>query len=94
MKKKFIKNNILAQPSQMMIYQTEDGRTKLEVRLEGETVWMSQKLMAELFQKDIRTINEHLINIYEEGELLSQATIRKFRIVQKEGSREVERTFI
>ena len=91
MKKKFIKNDVGTQPSQVIIYQTEDGETKLEVRLESETVWMNQKLMSELFQKDIRTIHEHLNNIYEEGELQPQATIRKFRIVQKEGSRDVER---
>jgi len=57
------------------------------VRLQEETVWLSQKQLAELFQKDVRTINEHIKNIYEEGELQSGGTIRKFRIVQKEGDR-------
>jgi len=56
-----------------------------------ETVWLTQKLMAELFQKNVRTINEHIKNIYSEGELDPGATIRKFRIVQKEGQRNVER---
>jgi len=77
--------------SELLIYQTEDGRTRIQVRLEDETVWLTQKLMAELFQKDVRTINEHIRNIYEEGELLPETTIRKFRIVQTEGSRQVSR---
>jgi hypothetical protein len=64
---------------------------KLEVRLEQDTVWLTQKQMAELFQKDVRTINEHVTNIYEERELTKKPTIRKFRIVQKEGERIVER---
>jgi len=77
--------------SELLIYQTEDGRTRIQVRLEDETVWLTQKLMAELFQKDVRTISEHIRNIYEEGELPPEATIRKFRIVQTEGSRQVSR---
>ncbi|MEJ5377488.1 MAG: virulence RhuM family protein [bacterium] len=77
--------------SELLIYQTEDGRTRIQVRLEDETVWLTQKLIAELFQKDVRTINEHIRNIYEEGELSPEATIRKFRIVQTEGSRQVSR---
>ncbi len=77
--------------SEILIYQTEDGRTRIQVRLEDETVWLTQKLMAELFQKNVRTINEHIRNIYDEGELASEATIRKFWIVQTEGSRRVSR---
>ncbi len=77
--------------SEILIYQTEDGRTRIDVRLVNETVWLSQKLLAELFQKDVRTINEHIKNIYAEGELESQATIRRFRIVQTEGKRQVAR---
>jgi len=77
--------------SQFLIYQTKDGKTRLEVRLEDETVWLSQKLMAELFQKDVRTINEHIRNIFEEKELEAESTIRNFRIVQEEGNREVAR---
>ena len=73
--------------SEILIYQTEDCRTRIDVRLDDETVWLNQKLMAELFQKDVRTINEHIKNIYSEGELESEATIRKFRIVQTEGPR-------
>src|SRR5690554_7614844 len=76
---------------QFLIYQAEDGKLKLDVRFEDESVWLSQKLMAELFQKDVRTINEHIQNVYDEGELASEATIRKFRIVQTEGKRQVTR---
>ena len=76
---------------EIVLYQTEDGRTRLECRFADETLWLSQALMAELFQKDVRTINEHLQNIYGEGELEPGATIRKFRIVRREGSREVSR---
>ncbi len=61
------------------------------MRLEDETVWLSQRLMAELFQKDVRTINHHILNVYEEGELEPTPTIRKYRIVQTEGKREVTR---
>ena len=77
--------------SELLLYQTEDGQTRVQVRLENETVWLSQKQLAELFQKDVRTINEHIQNIYEEGELQPEPTIRNFRIVQTEGSRGVER---
>ena len=75
----------------ILLYQTEDGRTRLECRIEDETVWLSQALMAELFQRDVRTINEHLLNIFNEGELAPRTTIRKFRIVRREGSRQVAR---
>ncbi|WP_273753214.1 virulence RhuM family protein [Alkalicoccobacillus gibsonii] len=75
----------------ILIYQTEEGNTKIDVRLENETVWMTQKAIAELYQKGVNTINEHIKNIYIEGELNESATIRKNRIVQFEGKREVER---
>ena len=77
--------------SDILLYQTEDGQTRVEVRLQDETVWLSQKLRAELFQKDVRTISEHIKNILAEGEQFPEATIRKFRIVQIEGKREVGR---
>jgi len=77
--------------SRIIIYQTEDNQTRLEVRLDNGTVWLSQKLMAELFQKDVRTINEHIQNIFEELELSPDSTIRNFRIVQLEGKRKVTR---
>jgi hypothetical protein len=76
---------------EIVLYQTEDGRTRVECRFVEETLWLSQALIAELFQKDVRTVNEHLQNIYEEGEIEAGATIRKFRIVRREGPREVER---
>ena len=78
-------------PGEFLLYQTDDGQTRIQVRLEGETVWLSQKVMADLFQKDVRTISEHIRNIYEEAELQEAATLRKFRTVQTEGSRQVER---
>ena len=78
-------------PSDILIYQSEDGQTRVDVRLIDETVWLTQKWMAELFQKNVRTISEHIKNIFEEGELQPEATIRKFRIVQNEGNRDVER---
>jgi hypothetical protein len=77
--------------SELLIYQTNDGNTRIEVRLENETVWLSQKLMAELFQVSIPTVNEHIRNLYEESELQPDPTIRKFRIVQTEGSRQISR---
>jgi len=64
--------------SQILIYQTEDGKTKIETRLENETVWLTQEQMAELFQKSRSTINEHIKNIYEENELAEADTMRKF----------------
>jgi len=75
---------------EIVIYKSKDG-PKLEVRLEEETVWLTQKQMALLFDKGVSTINEHIKNIYKEGELEENSTIRKFRIVQNEGSRLVER---
>ena len=66
-------------------------KNRMEVQLKEETVWLSQKQMADLFKKDVRTVNEHIVNIYKEKEIQKKATIRKFRIVQKEGQREVSR---
>jgi len=77
--------------SQIIIYQTESGETKLDVRFQDETVWLTQKLMAELFQTSVPNINIHLKNIFEEGELEENRTIKDFLIVQKEGIREVKR---
>ena len=77
--------------SQIIIYQTETGQTKIEVRLENETVWLTQKLMAELFQVTKSTISEHIKHIFAEGELEKFATVRKFRTVQTEGTRTVSR---
>lgn len=77
--------------SHLIIYNTEDGRTRIEVRLLDETVWLTQNQMGELFDKDKRTISEHIQNIFREGELSPDSTIRKFRTVQTEGLREVAR---
>jgi hypothetical protein len=76
---------------EIVLYQTEDGRTRVECRFADETLWLSQALIAELFQKDVRTINEHLRNVFEEGELEAGRTIRKFRMVRREGARDVAR---
>jgi hypothetical protein len=72
----------------ILLYQTEDGQTRIEVQLVDETVWLSQKQMAELFQKDVRTVNEHIRNVFDEGELPPDSTIRNFRMVQTEGKRQ------
>jgi hypothetical protein len=77
--------------NQIIFYSTPQGNVKVEVVFEEETFWLSQKRIADLFSVDVRTINEHLQNIYAAGELQKDSTIRKFRIVQKEGNREVIR---
>ncbi|MCI0697853.1 virulence RhuM family protein [candidate division KSB1 bacterium] len=81
----------MSNESQILLYRAEDGKTQIQVKLQDETVWLTQAQMAELFQKDVRTINEHIQNLFEEGELEKWATIRKFRIVQTEGKRRVTR---
>lgn len=76
---------------QIRIFTSTDGQAQLEVALEQETVWLSQVQMAELFGKDVRTVNEHVGNVFQEGELEKEPTIRKFRIVRQEGKRQVQR---
>ena len=76
---------------EIIVYQEKEGKVRVECRFAEETLWLSQALIAELFQKDVRTINEHLRNIYAEKELEPERTIRKFRIVRQEGQREVAR---
>lgn len=71
--------------SEMILYQTEDGRTRIQCRFENESLWLTQKLMAELFQKDVRTINEHIQNVLAEAELSADSVIRKFRITAADG---------
>lgn len=73
------------------IYQNEDG-THIDVQFDQETVWLSQLQMAEVFGKDVRTVNEHIQNIFSTGELSPDPTIRKFRIVRQEGKRQVTRS--
>lgn len=77
--------------SDFLLYTAPDGSVRVEVFFEDETVWLTQKRMAELFGVDVRTINEHLQNIFDTQELSESATIRKIRIVQREGDRRVER---
>jgi hypothetical protein len=79
------------QESQIILYTTPKGDVKVEIRFEDETFWLTQKKIAELFGVDVRTVNEHLKNIFESGELQREATIRKIRIVQQEGNRQVSR---
>jgi hypothetical protein len=71
--------------NQIIIYNTDDGQTKIEVNVKDETVWLSQKQMAELFDKDVRTVNEHIKNVFSEGELAENSVIRKFRITAADG---------
>lgn len=77
--------------AEFLIFTAQAGEKGIEVRVEDQTVWLSQKLMAALFEVSIPTINEHLANLYKHGEITIGATLRKFRIVQTEGSREVGR---
>jgi hypothetical protein len=77
--------------AEFLIFTGQNGGHNIEARYEDETIWLSQKLMAQLFDVDVRTVNEHLKNIYDQGELVREATIRKFRIVQTEGNRDVSR---
>jgi len=76
---------------EVLLYQTEDGETRIEARMVNESVWLTQAQMSDLFQKDKRTISEHIQNIFEEGELSEAATVRKFRTVRIEGERSVSR---
>ena len=78
--------------SQLLIYQTEDGRIKLDVRFEGETVWLTQPMIAELFETTIPNISMHLRNVFAEGELTPEATVKNFLTVRREGARQVSRS--
>ncbi len=77
---------------EIIIYQTEDGLTKINVTMQDETVWLSLDQMSKLFQRDKSTISRHIKNIYTEGELKRESTVANFATVQKEGGREVERS--
>ena len=85
--KKLIRNST----AEFLIFTAQDGKNSIEARYEDETIWLTQKLIAELFEVDISTVNEHLKNIYSDGELNENSTIGKFPIVQKEGNRDVKR---
>ncbi len=77
--------------SEIVLYQTDDGRTRLVVKLENNTVWLSLNQIAELFQRDKSVISKHIKNVFDEQELNAEATVAKFATVQKEGQREVSR---
>ena len=74
--------------SEIILYQTEDGRTRVQCRFENETVWLTQKLMADLFHIGVATVNHHLKAIFAERDLMPGATIRRYRIVQSEAMSE------
>lgn len=76
---------------QILLYQTPDGESRIEVRLQGETVWLSLEQMAELFQRNKSTISRHIKNVFEDGELKTEATVAFIATVQAEGNRRVER---
>lgn len=77
--------------SEIIIYQPEDGRTRIDVRLEDETVWLAQMQMVNLFQSSKQNISLHIRNIYKEGELSEEATVKEYLTVQTEGKRRVQR---
>ena len=77
--------------NKVIIYTANDGTTKIDVKLEEETLWLTQAQMCELYQTSKSNVSEHIKHIFEEGELIKEATVRKFRTVQQEGSRSVER---
>lgn len=77
--------------NEIIIYQTQDGQTKIDVRIENETVWLTQNQMAELFQTTKQNISLHIKNIFEEGELTEDSTVKDYLTVQNEGSRKVSR---
>ncbi len=76
---------------QFLVYEAEDGQIKIDVRLEEETVWLNQQLMAELFQTTKQNISLHIQKIFEEGELVPEATVKKYLTVRREGRRPVKR---
>ena len=76
---------------EIIIYQSDDGLTSIEVKVQNETVWLTQQQMADLFQTSRTNVVEHIKHIYEEGEIDEDSTCRKFRQVRKEGNREVSR---
>lgn len=89
--KKKTETGASGQGSEILLYQTDDGSTSIEVRLEGETVWLSQKQMAELFQTTPQNITIHIRNIFQEGELEEGSTCKDYLQVQTEGRRKVQR---
>ncbi|MBI3268971.1 MAG: virulence RhuM family protein [Planctomycetes bacterium] len=84
--------NDAAPTGELVLYQTEDGRTRLECRFADETLWLSQALMAERFQTTPQNVTQHLKSVYEEGELQPEATCKDFLQVRQEGTRRIRRT--
>ena len=82
----------LQKTSQILIYQSEGGKTKIEVKLQDETVWLTQQHMADLFQTSKQNVSHHIRSIFEEGELAPEATVKKYLTVRQEGRREVKRS--
>ena len=76
---------------EIIVYQTDDGRVRLDVRLQDETVWLTQQSIAELFQTTVPNISMHIRNIFKEGELTPEATVKNFLTVRREGRRNVRR---
>jgi len=76
---------------EFLLYQTDDGQVRLEVRLQNETVWLTQQMMAELFRTSKQNISHHIHGIYQEGELQPEATVKKYLTVRQEGSRAIRR---
>ncbi|MFH1672848.1 MAG: virulence protein [Pseudomonadota bacterium] len=76
---------------QFLVYEAEDGRVKIDVRLADETVWLTQQLMADLFQTTKQNVSLHIQSIFKEGELAPKATVKKYLTVRREGAREVKR---
>jgi hypothetical protein len=85
------KDIIQSPTSEIIMFASGDGRVRVECRFESDTIWLSQAAIADLYGKDVRTINEHLMNIFSDGEIDQHSTIRKFRIVRQEGKRQVSR---
>ena len=77
----------MSNQSEIIIYQTADGMGKIDVRMAGETLWLTQAQMVELFGKDKRTISEHIRNIFSEGELYENSVVRNFRTTAADGKR-------
>ena len=74
---------------ELIMYQTEDGLTRIDVRMDSDTVWLSLDQMAELFQRDKSTISRHIKNVFQEGELTEEATVANFATVQMDGDRSI-----
>ena len=85
------KDVIQSPAGEFIMFASGDGRVRVECRFESDTIWLSQAAMADLYGKDVRTINEHLMKIFSDGEIDQHSTIRKFRIVRQEGKRQVSR---